>query len=194
MRCASVTIVQNIGHPPFPDPEDNLWAPGVRISWGRCVVDLVAGIASVLVVARLLRYEAGRMVGLACFWGVVAGLMVSLGTPATDECTLLTWVGVAFISVGLPAMICFHTRRASSACIAIAFLAASVAVMPWAYRWCDQFKTEYRFTLAHHSKTTLKPSVEDMVVGPLVCGGVLVIPVLLMRRFVPGWRKQATIA
>jgi hypothetical protein len=194
MRCASLTTVENIGHPPFTYPEGDPWGPGVRISWGRCVVDLVAAVVSVIVFARLLRYEAGRMAVLSCFWGVVAGLMISLGTHATGERTLLTWVSVAFILVGLPAMVCFHTRRVSSVWIAIAFLAVSMAVMPWAYRWCDQFKTEHRFTLAHHSKTTLKPSVQEMVVVPVVCGAVLVIPVLLIRRFVPGLRKHESIA
>ena len=182
VNCVSVTTLESRGKPLFVIGTDDPWAPGVRFLWGWCLVDLLAAVAVFLGMTRLLRHESGRLFIKAAVLGVVGGVLMSLGSSETGERNWLTWVSLAFLFAGLPALICFHTKRLAAEWGALSVLAVSLMVLPWASQWGDQFKTENRFTISHRSKTALAPTVQQMVVQPLACWVVLSIPLFVMRR------------
>ncbi len=182
VNFVSVTTFESRGQPLFVIGADDPWAPGVRILWGWFLVDLLAAVALFIAISHLLLHKTGLLFIKACIFGVVGGVLMSLGSSDAGGWNWLTWVFLVFLFAGIPGLIYINTKHLTRNLGALALLAVSLLVLPWACRWGDQFKTENRFTMSHRSKTTLTPTLQQMVVQPLACWTVLIIPLLLMRK------------
>jgi hypothetical protein len=79
---------------------------------------------------------------------------------------------------GIPASVCALTRQARSAWTAILVLAAAMLVAPWVDMCLDWYMAGDIFL----------PSIDSLVWEPMALGAILVVPVLLMRHFVPAFR------
>lgn len=92
-------------------------------------------------------------------------------------------VGAVIILAGIPAIVCVLTRHARSAWAAVLILAAAILIAPWADMCLDWYRVGQVFMR----------SLDSLVWEPLVLGVVMLVPVLLMRRFVPAFRCHESV-
>jgi len=83
---------------------------------------------------------------------------------------------------GIPAIVCAMTRHARSAWPPVLVLAVAILIAPWVtWFWIGSGRQSFHPVLG-------LPSWE-----PLVLGAIMLIPVLLMRRFVPAFRSHEDV-
>ena len=73
-------------------------------------------------------------------------------------------------------------------------LAFAAFVLSWTAAWFDQFKPENGFSFHASVSSEWSLSFVRMVLEPLTFCGILFVPVLLMRRFVPVFRRYESVA
>jgi hypothetical protein len=127
--------------------------------------------------------------------GIALGVVSSLG-KSLPHASFFHWNGtllfrcVAAILVlgGIPATVCAMTRRARSAWLPVAVLMTAMLIAPWVDFEADRLEAN-RFG---PRDVIMRASDSDsMLWEPLVLAGILVIPTILMRRFVPAFHAEA---
>lgn len=193
--CASYTAVRTTGDMPSWQnyPDRSQWLPGHRVSGVPLALDALAVVAAFFGFRCLLRYQAGRAASAGFALGIVFGVMGSLlamvsWSPASE------WIIALLFLMGLPTAICYLTRHARSVWLPLLMLAVAVLVMPWMSARVEYFRADHGFSFAAEGSTIWSPSLEDMLFVPLMCVAVLSVLVLLIRRFVPVFRKHETVA
>jgi len=97
------------------------------------------------------------------------------------------WFVAIFLLLGIPAIICFLTRRTCSVWMPVLMLVGTLLLATWVDLYSDHFKA------ANHGRNfTL--SLDDLVWEPLIVGIVLMIPMFLMRRFISFFRRYEALA
>jgi hypothetical protein len=197
--AVSFTVHRTTGNmPPWTNyPERSEWRPGLRMFPLSQVAVGVSAVAVFFGIRWLLRFDTARTVFEGIVVGVAFGILTSLATrppTRTEADDPVTWLNGVWTFIALPSAICFLARRASSWRQPLLLLAVIVAVFPWASLWCDQFKAAYRHAGGATSRRILEPSLEDMVIAPLMVGCMVLGLVFLMRRFVPVFRRHEPVA
>jgi hypothetical protein len=126
--------------------------------------------------------------------GFAVGVISSLGKTSPHAAffrwngsLLIRCVGATILLVGIPASVCALTRRMRSSWLAVVILAGAMLIAPWVDMWSDHFK-------AANSGRVFTPSLDGTVWEPLILAAIMVIPMLLMRRFVPVFRRHEAVA
>jgi hypothetical protein len=135
-----------------------------------------------------------KIIGEILALGIVVGVISSVGKDSPyyaffrwDGGLLLRGAGAMILLVGIPASVCALTRQARSAWLAILILVGAMLIAPWVDILADHFK-------AANSNRMFTPSVDGTVWEPIVLAIMMMIPMLLMRRFVPYLRHYETVA
>ena len=195
VSCASYTAVHTTGDvPPWENyPERTQWLPGIRVSVVYGILDALVVVAAFLGFRWLLRFDLGRAACIGFVLGFVGGVLASFTTIASWRPTS-TWILTPLVLIGIPTSICFMTRRVRSDWQAFLMLAVAFLVMPWASERVAFFQADHGFSFLADSYSRWSPSIEQMVFFPFLCIVVLSILVLLLRRFVPFFRKHENLA
>jgi hypothetical protein len=193
VRCASYTLVHTTGDVPPNYPERSQWLPGLHLAPVMAVLDALAAVAAFFGFRWFLRFEAGRIVCVGFVLGLVAGVLDSLSTIQSWR-PFSVWIVAPLLILGLPAIVCFLTRHSRSVWLPLLALAVAVLVMPWMAARLEYFRPDYGFSFAASFSITWSPSAEEMLFLPLAAIAVLSIPVLLMRWFIPLFRKYEAVA
>jgi hypothetical protein len=126
--------------------------------------------------------------------GFAVGVISSLGKTSPyaalfrwDGSLLIRCVEAMVLLVGIPASVCALTRRTRSAWLAVLVLAGAMLIAPWADMWSDHFK-------AANSGRVFTASLDGTAWEPLMLTAIMVIPMFLMRRFIPAFRRYAAVA
>ena len=128
----------------------------------------------------------GKILVLGFVVGVVSGLGKTLphaGFFRWNGSPLIRCIGAIILLGGIPASVCVLTRRARSAWVTVLILVGAMLIAPWVDIWSDRFKTGRYFTR----------SLDSMVWEPLVLAAIMVIPLLLMRRFIPAFKHHEAV-
>jgi hypothetical protein len=174
-------------------PEGHDWEPGLHVSPFSLTIDVLSAVALYFGIRWLLSFDAARTVSMGIVIGAAFGILTSLAArPPTrfQGQDPVTWLNGLWTFIALPVAICLLARHARSWREPLLLLAATVVMFPWASLWCDQFKPEYHHVLGERGRTVLGPSVELMVREPLMVGGMVLVVVFVLRRFVPGFRPR----
>ena len=195
VRCTSYTAVRTLGSSPQPQnyPERSQWLPGLRVSIIWLVVDGLVALAAFVGFRWLLRFEAGRAASAGFVLGLVAGVLDNFSTIEAWR-PVSVWIVAPLLILGLPGIVCFLTRHSRSIWLPLLMLTVAVLVMPWMAARLEFFRPDYGFSFAARISTPWSPSAGEMLLLPLAAAGVLSIPVLLMRWFIPLFRKYEAVA
>ena len=135
-----------------------------------------------------------KIIGEVLVLGIVVGVISSVGKDSPyyaffrwDGGLLHRAAGAMILLVGIPASVCALTRRARSVWLAILILVGAMLIAPWVDILADHFK-------AANSNRTFTPSLDGTVWEPIILAIVMMIPMLLMRHFVPFFRRHETVA
>lgn len=192
VQCASYTLVRTTGDVPPNYPERSRWLPGLHISPVLIVLDIFAAVAAFFGFRWLLRFEAGRVICIGFVLGLVAGMLDSISTIPSWR-PFSVWIVAPLLILGLPASVCFLTRRSRSVWLPFLMLTVAVLVLPWMAARLEYFRPDFGFSFSATFSTEWNPSAKEMLLLPLVCAAVLCIPVFLMRCFVPIFRKHEAV-
>ena len=125
--------------------------------------------------------------------GFAVGVISSLGKSSPDAAffrwngsLLIRCAGAAILFVGIPASVCALTRRSHSAWLAVSILTGTMLIAPWIDMWLDHFK-------AANSGRAFTPSLDGTVGEPLILAAVLMIPLFLMRWFIPAFKCHEVV-
>lgn len=202
VHCASYTVIHTTGDLPVWTnyPDRSQWLPGLRVLPVFWSLDALGAFAAFIGFRWMLRFEAGRAASMGFVLGLVAGVLGSFSTIAS-WLPVSVWFIAPLMLVGLPATVCFLTRRSRSVWLPLLMLAVAAFVMPWMAsrlelfsRRFKLFRTDHGFSFAAYTSSMWRPSVEEMVFMPLVCIAVLSIPILLIRRYAPVFWKHEAVA
>lgn len=129
-------------------------------------------------------------IGKICFLGLFMAGLSNVG-KSLPYAAFFRWggsltvrlIGAVIILAGIPAIVCVLTRHARSAWAAVLILAAAILIAPWADMCLDWYRVGQVFMR----------SLDSLVLEPLVLGVVMLVPVLLMRHFVPAFRCHENV-
>ena len=172
-------------------PERSEFMPGLRISQIACGLDALVAAAAFFGFSWLLNHESGRSICAGMIFGAVAGVVASLGLVSAWQ-PLGRWIVLPILLIGLSTSACFFTRKSRSAWQAILVLVTAAFVMSWAAECFGQFQQENGFSFSAKVSSEWSLSLVRMVLEPLTFCGILLAPVLLMRRFLPSFRRYET--
>jgi len=138
----------------------------------------------------LMRFRAAQR----GFDGVMFTLFLALSIEVASI------LGLVLIFGGVPAAICWRTRADRSAWHASATALIACAGFPWALDWIHQFTHRSSFhsylsltavagRTAYREFPPTWPDAFEAIINPILLCALLIGPVLLMRRFIPCFRK-----
>jgi len=199
IRAVAFTVHRTTGNmrPDINYPERSEWRPGLRLF---PLSQIVVGLSAVVLffgIRWLLRFDTVRTVSVGIVIGVAFGILTSLTTrppTRTEGDDPVTWLNGVWTFIVLPVAICVLARHARSWRQPLWLLAGTVVVFPWASLWCDQFKSAYQYSTGASSRRILEPSLEQMVIVPLMVGCMVLVLVFLLRWFVPAFRRLEAAA
>jgi hypothetical protein len=184
VNCMSYTFVRVTGDLPnwVNYPDRNEWLSGFRVSSVFCALDALYALAAFFGFRWLLFYKAGRTISLGLVLGFFAGVIENFGEIESWQPMSGLIIAPLFLA-GLPMIVCLFTRAFRSVWSSLLMLTVALFVMPWVCLRAEHFR-------GYHVVNSWDEILLDMLLMPLGCIVILIIPVLVVRRFVPFCRRH----
>jgi len=186
VNCISYTSSRVTGNLPewLNYPDRNKWLPGFRVSPVFFALDALYAVAAFFGFRWLLFYKVGRIISLGLVLGLFAGVIMNFDNIDSWQ-PISGLITVPLLLAGLPITVCYLTRRSRSVWSPVRMLSVALFVMPWV---C--FRAELALPKYFRGYSVPDEVLLDTLFLPLVFIAILIIPVLVVRRFVPFCRSH----